>query len=339
MVTELAIKNYKSVADLYLKPKRVNLFIGEHNAGKSNLLEALSFFSVDILTSESFGEIVRYKSFSNLFYDFNTSLSIEISTNELSLKIRAPKTHLPNHFEAILFESPGYDPPNDGEWATGGDGVFNFNLDIRSNLPQIQGGHVQSNFRTYQYKRLKGFNQSVRKYLSPPYGDNLPSIMQSNTDIKKLISDFFKSKGYKLMLKPYDFELEMAKEMNDELYGFPYQIISETMQRYVFCMSAIRSNENCTLVMDEPDANMFPFFVKELAETIADDRNQYFISTHNPFMISSLIEKTNRAELAVYRTYMSGDQTTAHLCSQDNIEELVDMGSSALFNLDNINWK
>jgi len=39
------IKNFKSIYDLDLEIGRVNLFIGENGSGKSNLLEALVFFS------------------------------------------------------------------------------------------------------------------------------------------------------------------------------------------------------------------------------------------------------------------------------------------------------
>ena len=45
MIENLSIKNFKSIKDLSIDCKRINLFIGEPNAGKSNILEALGVMS------------------------------------------------------------------------------------------------------------------------------------------------------------------------------------------------------------------------------------------------------------------------------------------------------
>lgn len=44
MIKSFGIKNFKSVKNLSLECKKVNLFIGEPNVGKSNIIEALGFF-------------------------------------------------------------------------------------------------------------------------------------------------------------------------------------------------------------------------------------------------------------------------------------------------------
>ena len=47
MISNLEIKNYKSINQMELNCSRINVFIGEPNSGKSNILEALdlSFLS------------------------------------------------------------------------------------------------------------------------------------------------------------------------------------------------------------------------------------------------------------------------------------------------------
>ena len=42
---KIRIQNFKSIKDLELKCKSINLFIGKPNAGKSNILEALGLVS------------------------------------------------------------------------------------------------------------------------------------------------------------------------------------------------------------------------------------------------------------------------------------------------------
>ena len=45
MITEINIKNFKSIVDLTLPLSNINVFIGENGCGKSNILEAIGFAS------------------------------------------------------------------------------------------------------------------------------------------------------------------------------------------------------------------------------------------------------------------------------------------------------
>ena len=53
MVEQLKIQNYKSIRNLDLPCKKVNVFIGEPNSGKSNIIEALSLLSQDIVNNDN----------------------------------------------------------------------------------------------------------------------------------------------------------------------------------------------------------------------------------------------------------------------------------------------
>jgi len=44
MIKEISVKNFKSIEEVTLKPKNINIFIGANNSGKSNLLEALEMY-------------------------------------------------------------------------------------------------------------------------------------------------------------------------------------------------------------------------------------------------------------------------------------------------------
>lgn len=46
MITEVQIKNFKSIVDLTLPLSNINVFIGENGCGKSNILEAIGFASL-----------------------------------------------------------------------------------------------------------------------------------------------------------------------------------------------------------------------------------------------------------------------------------------------------
>jgi AAA15 family ATPase/GTPase len=55
------IHNFKSISDLELEDcRRINLFIGYPNVGKSNVLEALSLFSLTYLNEgENINRFIR----------------------------------------------------------------------------------------------------------------------------------------------------------------------------------------------------------------------------------------------------------------------------------------
>jgi len=339
MINYVSIKNYKSIKNLNLKAKRINVFIGEHNSGKSNILEALSWFSVNALDKKNFSQLFRYKSVGNFFYDFDGTQVIEITTDELSLKIRYARNQqgaLLNYFEGIIYET-SKKMISEKEWPYEDLEVVNFRLDIPLNEILDVKGQFNSNFRAYSFKRLQKFEMNYRNFLNPPFGENIPNILQSNKDWKQLVSDFFKSKGFRLVVKPTENEIEMAKDVNDELYSFPYPTISETMQRFVFLLLALESNTNSILILDEPESNMFPFFVKDFAERITNNEgNQYFIATHNPYLLSSLLEKSPLNDIAIFVTHMKNFETKVVSCDKEQINELISLGSGIFFNLDNI---
>lgn len=322
-----------------MSPKRVNVLIGDHNSGKSNILEALTWLSTNALDRNIFPKLFRFKNISNFFFNFDGTQTIEVLTNENSLKIRYAKNGqgaILNNFEGIIYDST--QNVEDGfEWPGPGRGICRFTLDIPTNVLGAVDGIVSTHLMNYSFERLHKFESNFRPFLNPPFGDNIPNVLQSNKEWKQLVSDFFRSKKFRLIIKPVENEIEMVKEEDDEFYGFPYVTISETMQRYVFLLLALSTNNKASLILDEPETNMFPFFIKDFAEKIAiDEKNQYFIATHNPYLLNSLVEKTPIDEIAVFVTRMNHYQTTVDLITESQMNDLASMGSGVFFNIDNI---
>ncbi|MBI3582851.1 MAG: hypothetical protein HY096_02735 [Nitrospinae bacterium] len=98
---------------------------------------------------------------------------------------------------------------------------------------------------------------------------------------------------------------------------------------------AIETNKGSTLIFEEPEAHAFPFYTKFLAERIAMDKsNQYFISTHNPYLLLSIIEKTPKDDIGVFIVYFENYQTKIRTLSIEQMAEIFDLDSSIFFNLD-----
>lgn len=81
-INSLRIRNFKSIKDVTLQPRRVNLIIGQPNVGKSNVLEALSLLGAGLYErgDKFLGDVVRYEQVSNLFYDNDTGQPIEVES-------------------------------------------------------------------------------------------------------------------------------------------------------------------------------------------------------------------------------------------------------------------
>lgn len=325
MIENLEIKNFKSIKDLSLKCKKLNVFIGDPNSGKSNLIEALALQSQNSLGNELNKDIFRYKTLGDLFFDFEINNPIEIITDSIKTILKYPirDNGAPeNHFHFLLNEFSDQKKPT----IIGHDGKVISNNEYES-----------TNVHLYEFKRLTNFNINYIPYLSVPFGENLPSLLLSNSEYKKWVSDFLKSKELRLNLKPTENEIVISKMVDDEIYSYPYLSISETLQRIIFYTIAIKSNNNNVLLFDEPDSNTFPFYTKYIAEKIAlDEHNQFFITTHNPYLLLNLIEKSTSENLNLCIAQMKDFKTTITSLKVEQVEEILDLNSDAFFNFEKI---
>lgn len=328
MINQLTIKNFKSVKELNLPCKKLNIFIGEPNSGKSNIIEALSLQSQNAMAGEGQNlndQMFRYKTIGDLYYDFNITSPIEVITDDRHsiLKYAIREDGSPENIFHFLLDSE----KNPDQPAT-------FSHDGKINQ---YGPTVNTNIHFYEFKRLASFYLDHMPHLSVPHGRNLPSLLLSNPEYKKWVSDFLKSKGLTLTLKPTENEILASKIVNDEIYSYPYSSLSETLQRIIFYNMAIMSNKKSIILLDEPESNTFPFYTKFIAERIAlDETNQFFITTHNPYLLLSLIEKSKLEDVNVCITEMKDYQTVVSVLEKDQISEVLDLNSDVFFNFDKI---
>ncbi|HEX2968978.1 MAG TPA: AAA family ATPase [Bacteroidales bacterium] len=329
MINQLTIKNFKSIKDLEIQCKKLNIFIGEPNSGKSNIIEALSLRSQNAFDQNLNENVFRYKTIGDLFYDFNINNPIEVNSEDRKtvLKYSVREDGTPeNQFQFFLNTSNNVNQSNNRPTSISHDGKVTYN-----------GASERTNVHFYEYKRLSKFVLSYLPHLSVPNGENLPSLLLSNVEYKKWVSDFLKSKDLTLTLKPSENDLLVSKLIDGEIYSYPYFSISETLQRIIFYTIAIKSNKDSIILFDEPESNTFPFYTKFIAERIALDKtNQFFITTHNPYLLLSLIEKSNQDDLNVCIVQMKRHLTHVTSLKNEQISELLDLNSDVFFNFDKI---
>ncbi|HUV02913.1 MAG TPA: AAA family ATPase [Desulfobacteria bacterium] len=316
MIKNLEIENFKSIKHLKLDCKRINLFIGEPNTGKSNILETLS-----LLSYQYYGDLenfVRFENMNNLFYNENLEENLTIKTDNTILEINF------NHgsFKGRCLEV-------DSE-------LFNFNYDYSGHGTGRSSGHLKSPCKFYKFAIRRDFPRKEPDFLLPPSGANLLAILQTHKGLRSTVNQIFMQSGLRLVFEPQEDKIKVLKSSEDTLVLFPYFLASDTLQRISFYLTAIDSNKNSVLVFEEPESHAFPYYTKFLAERIALDKanNQYFIATHNPYLLLSIIEKARKDEVAIFITYFEDYQTKVKLLSEKELSEIMDMGIDIFFNIE-----
>lgn len=353
MIDRLIIKNFKSIKDVTIPCKRINLFIGEPNTGKSNILEALGLLSwlayAKMRPSPSgqnnlqdssqvmvqprpycprLFDFIRFASVQDLFRDGLIDDQVEIfikkekeSGIELKLKqgsfVIEKKTE---EKEVKTSQEPTAIP-------------LDYKGDVTAPAAIIDDF---SFIKFYKFMRSPfHFPYNTSSCLLPPSGLNLFSLVMGNKKMREIMTQFYKESDLTLVLKPQGMTFEIQSQREDFVFSYPYISVSDTLQRIFFHIMAMESNENSTLVFEEPEAYAFPYFTKYLGERIARyNSNQFFISTHNPYLLQPILEKADKKDINVFVTLIKDFQTKAVLLTGNQVSELLD--SDPFFNLANI---
>ncbi|UCF17261.1 MAG: AAA family ATPase [Phycisphaerales bacterium] len=318
MITKLSVSNFKSVRQLDIKCKKVNLFIGEPNTGKSNILEALALMSWCARPDQNLNNYVRFQAVQNFFYDQLLDHEIHMS---LSLSSGRPDASLYVRFADDRFEL-----------RSGPTSAVRGTLDYKG---RFSGGkHPQTgDIKFFRFKNLSRYADPIPGALNPPDGENLFSVVFGSESLREIVKEFFRKYGLRLVLRPQEKVFELQKQADDLVFGFPYVLTSDTLRRIIFYTVAIASNKESVLVFEEPESNAFPYYTKYLGERIAlDQTNQFFIATHNPYLLSAVIEKARKEDVCVFISYFKDFQTRVRPLTTNQVAEL--MEADPFFNLD-----
>lgn len=330
MIKNLEIKNFKSIKHLKLNCKRINIFIGKPNTGKSNILETLGFLSATG-TGGSLKDYIRLESMTNLFYDQNIQQKVEISIDNISFAIAFEN----GEFEVREYVLEGKSSGNkDGKKKKLVNDQYSYTIEGFLQGP-ISSSYSEK-FKYYKYAKVETFKSSNISFLEPPDGRNLLTILQTHGRLKKVVSDIFSNYGFKIVFKPLEYKIEILKGIEEDiLISYPYNLVSDTLQRVVFHLAAIETNKDSVIIFEEPEAHAFPYYTKFLAERISlDKNNQYFISTHNPYFLLSILEKTPKEDVGIFITYFESYQTKVKTLKEKDMTAILDLDASVFFNLD-----
>ena len=317
------IKNFKSIKDLRMDCKRVNVFIGKPNVGKSNILEGLGLLAMVTSRERMFDGYIRYESLKQLFYDSDSSKAISVRSSSRNSYLSLNR----NSDEEIAYFDYGINGlERQYRLTENGRTVVTSGMDSSSS---------DSFIKKYDFANLTNFPVLFQKFLLPPNGSNLYEVIRRNKDLWGEFAKLFSEQRLELVLYDDKQEFILQKKDGPYVWQYPFFSIADTFRRFMFYITAIESNKNSVIIFEEPEVHSFPPYTQEMAyRMIYDEDNQYFISTHSPYLLHTLIENLDNNHLNVYITYYENYETKVKLLTPDNLREVLDFSIDVFFNLD-----
>lgn len=369
IINELTIKNFKSIKEVKLDCKQVNIFIGKPNTGKSNILEAISLFSDGVLMRDHFfyeGSIF-YEKIDDLFYNQDRSNIISVESdigsvqlsffrNEENFGYFSDTSKYCNLFEFIdlgeekdvskksvelksmLKYTSIVEAIQDFRELNNPLAYFGAELYWNGSIPNLTDSSSirLTPVRSYKYSRNTNYNNSENKYLQSPHGNNLWGVLQKTPKLSEIAGEFFKQFGLDLVLVSDEDQkkIKIQKKYGGVFIHLPYSLVADTLQRMIFHLAAIYSNKDAVILFEEPEAHTYAPYQSYLAsEIIEDEQNQYFITTHSDLIFDSIVrEKPDK--VAVFIVGYDGSNTTVRPLTKDEITDQLNNYTSIFQNLD-----
>ncbi|MHA1819583.1 MAG: AAA family ATPase [Promethearchaeota archaeon] len=322
-INNVHFENFKIFKNISFSPNLINIFIGPPNSGKTCLIEGLSLFGfLNHNIKCGLGELIRFHSYRDLFYEKdikdkmllelnfinkqgdNTpesyNIESELHKNEINFyyTLRKSKLNSKSTPESKSQETSSLNPQK-----------YKF-LSVDVNLKQNNFNSIRSEIINKDYpkicpikfKKIKKFRRSYISGLNLPYGDNLLEFLDNNHGFLEYTATILDSFGLKLRIDEEDYQLKY-EFMKDDFYirAFDYWLLPESVQRFILYALAVQYFRDSIILLEAPESRLFPIYIRKLAELIArNDSNQYFITTHNPYFISIILDNVSIKNVNIY---------------------------------------
>ncbi|RDD53693.1 MAG: ATP-binding protein, partial [Candidatus Korarchaeota archaeon NZ13-K] len=337
-----------------LELKRVNLVLGPPESGKSNLLEALAPFTLlgQLSSYEKSGIVLGYESedevrlwdlkpiFTKLtrirrkedpFFMFSVDEPATVRL-EMDGLIEAAFTYSPEALSISyrlegeefmeVFRLSGY---NEIDSVTASRSALSRIDELEGRLPRVKF------YRFSSPERVVFWGEE----LIPPDGPNLMHVLGIRGGLRRIVSSLLDDVGLRLSLEVPSKRVMFLRFLpTGEVLGIRDYMLSDTLRRLIFFLAAIETNRKSLVLMEEPEAHAFPFYVKFLAERLAmNESNSYIITTHNPYFLETIVDKVPDADLSVYVARNEGGVSEFRSLEASEIREIIAEGADVFMKI------
>jgi hypothetical protein len=341
MIQTLAIDRFKSIRSLSIPCRKVNVFIGPPDTGKTNILEALYLLSrlgwgLPLDTSLRLRKELGFEPlFYRQFFDQPFRISMRLAPpfagydrEEMTVNIAIAGED--RHLDVQIL-------PRDRrfEQRFGADQRFGLTFGSGSRVPELEWIRFYSYTSSEEWLYDTGHPQGTT-LVTPPRGVNLMYIARHNSKVYEFLKETLAGLNWKLRFDQSQKTFRLSEVRVDEILDYNLDLLSDSLKRLFFYGAIILTSENATLVLDEPDVFAFPPYPKMLGEMIGgDESNQFFLTTHNPYFLAGVVGKTPTDKLALFVCSRDSDGgTTVKLLTPEEIGRVIEQGANVFFNLD-----
>jgi hypothetical protein len=333
--------------------------VGKPNVGKSNILEALSLFGFGYYPQlDTLKSMIRMNYVQELFYRKDIKKPIYINTDVGSLNLsfhtmdtyflmidplkKLAKEDFNVTYSTLNETQKFFYQKYEKESRTPFDLTplfitLNNNIDSNSNNFRVEVPLTfYSPIKRYSFKEFphKPTSLFYGHSLVAPYGENIVTVLYSERELLEFFAEIFKSEyDLNLVVKSPENVLEIQIKEGIIANAIPINLVADTLQRLMFYLTAIKSNTNSTLLFEEPENHSFPNYINLLADNIAKSTdNQFFITTHSPYLLRTLLEETPKEDLAIFITTYKDHQTHLHNLTDTEVSELLNYNIDLFYN-------
>lgn len=319
-VKTVTIRNFKSVKTVTLSDcRRINVLIGRPNVGKSNILEALALFDVPYMVNtsgKSLKNLVRIENTAEMFHNGVSTMPIEVVADDSSLQVSRNSNNGLSVDISIDNEVTRY--------------AFSSSLTLTTKKEPT----TYPSILTYYFPKQFIAESSNIGFLLPPTGGNLMETVARLPELKSKLARLFHGYGLKMMFDSGSQEIKAMRENGLDMFLVPFSSLADSLQRLIFYKAAIESNKDKVICFEEPEAHTFPPYISNVVnDIIASESNQFFITTHSPYVISTLLE-SGGDDLAIYVIDMEDNQTVVRRLTEQELQDAYDNGMDMFYNLE-----
>ena len=171
-------------------------------------------------------------------------------------------------------------------------------------------------------------------FLLPPSGANLMATVANMPNLKEELAELFHAYGLKMVFDSGAQQIKAMRENGLDMFLVPFSALADSLQRLIFYKTAIAGNNGRVICFEEPEAHTFPPYISNVVnDIISDKRNQYFITTHSPYVINSLIESSGD-DLAVFVVDLNHNETFIRRLTDNQLQQVYDNGIDLFYNLE-----
>jgi predicted ATPase len=337
MIKEISITNFKSIKDLTIELRPINILIGPNGAGKSNFVNFFAF--VYAIYDQHLGAYTGNKGGADRILHLGRRQSKELTgslnfddTNQYAFALS------PNEQNSFYFisEQDSFNLKKGDLGYSGWSENYYGQGHIESTLQQKQtprAGHVKKyleSFRVYHFhdtSKDAPLKQNARlddnQFLRPD-GENLPAFLyrlqkEANQAYNRIeatirqIAPFFD----RFDLVPNGDYIRLNwRQKNSDMYLDASDLSDGTIRFIALCVLLLQPDPPATIIIDEPELGLHPYAITMLASLIQSisDSRQVIVSTQSvnfvdQFEPEDIIVVENTANKSVFKRQIAESLT------------------------------